>query len=216
MVQKKSKPQSKPPQRPQEEPPARRRGRPRQYDPERALANAAQAFWKYGYAATSLDDLVAATGMNRPSLYAAFGDKRDLYLKTLDRYQQRSRAIGQQIIADNPRLRVFLRRFYDAALDIYLAGGDEARGCYSISTAPAQATTDAKPCVNFSPPVSAVRMHFSPGKSPRRTNGARSHRTPIPGRWPRSRPLRCIRSPCAPASACRENNSPRWPQQPSI
>ena len=41
------------------------------------------------------------------------------------------------------RLRVFLRRFYDAALDIYLAGGDEARGCYSISTAPAQATTDA-------------------------------------------------------------------------
>jgi TetR/AcrR family transcriptional regulator, copper-responsive repressor len=142
MVQKKSKPQSTPPQRSQEEPPARRRGRPRQYDPERALAKAAEAFWKYGYAATSLDDLAAATGMNRPSLYAAFGDKRDLYLKTLERYQQRSRAIGQQIIADNPSLRVFLRRFYDAALDIYLAGGDEARGCYSISTAPAQATTD--------------------------------------------------------------------------
>jgi AcrR family transcriptional regulator len=142
MVQKKSKPQSTPPQRPQEEPPAHRRGRPRQYDAERALAKAAEAFWKYGYAATSLDDLAAATGMNRPSLYAAFGDKRDLYLKTLERYQQRSRAIGQQIIADNPSLRVFLRRFYDAALDIYLAGGDEALGCYSISTAPAQATTD--------------------------------------------------------------------------
>ena len=52
------------------------------------------AFWKNGYAATSLDDLAAATGMNRPSLYAAFGDKRDLYLKTLTRYQQQSRAIG--------------------------------------------------------------------------------------------------------------------------
>jgi TetR/AcrR family transcriptional regulator, copper-responsive repressor len=138
MVQNKS----KPPQKPQAEPPARRRGRPRQYDPERALAKAAEAFWKHGYAATSLDDLAAATGMNRPSLYAAFGDKRDLYLKTLERYQQQSRAIGVQIVADNPSLRIFLKRFYDAALDVYLAGGDEARGCYSISTAPAQAATD--------------------------------------------------------------------------
>lgn len=143
MVQKRSKTLEKPQKSPPEaESAPRGRGRPRQYDPERALANAAQVFWKHGYAATSLDDLVAATGMSRPSLYAAFGDKRDLYLKTLERYQQRSRAIGQEIIADDPPLRVFLRRFYDAALDIYLATGDEARGCYSISTAPAQATTD--------------------------------------------------------------------------
>jgi AcrR family transcriptional regulator len=139
MVQKRSKAGSKPPQ----EGSGRTRGRPRQYDPERALAQAAEAFWKHGYAATSLDDLVAATGMNRPSLYAAFGDKRDLYLKTLTRYQQQSRAIGAQITADDPPLRVFLKRFYEAALDIYLESGDEARGCYSISTAPAQAVTDA-------------------------------------------------------------------------
>ena len=139
MVQKKSKTRSEPPQ----EGSGRTRGRPRQYDPERALAKAAEAFWKHGYAATSLDDLVAATGMNRPSLYAAFGDKRDLYLKTLTRYQQQSRAIGAQITADDPPLRVFLKRFYEAALAIYLESGDEARGCYSISTAPAQAVTDA-------------------------------------------------------------------------
>jgi len=138
MVQKKSKAGSKPPE------PAllRVRGRPRQYDPDRALTKAAETFWKHGYAATSLDDLVAATGMNRPSLYAAFGDKRDLYLKTLERYRQQSRAIGAQIIADDPPLRLFLKRFYESALDVYLAGGDEARGCYSISTAPAQAVTD--------------------------------------------------------------------------
>ena len=116
--------------------------RPRQYDSERALAKAADAFWKQGYAATSLDDLVAATGMNRPSLYAAFGDKRDLYLNTLKRYQQQSRAIGAQITADDPPLRVFLSRFYEAALDIYLDSGDGVRGCYSISTAPTQAATD--------------------------------------------------------------------------
>jgi AcrR family transcriptional regulator len=139
MVQKKSTPGSEPAQADA----GRTRGRPRQYDPERALAKAAEAFWKHGYAATSLDDLVAATGMNRPSLYAAFGDKRDLYLKTLTRYQQQSRAIGAQITADDPPLRDFLKRFYEAALDIYLESGDEARGCYSISTAPAQAVTDA-------------------------------------------------------------------------
>jgi TetR/AcrR family transcriptional regulator, copper-responsive repressor len=120
----------------------RPRGRPRQYDPERALAAAAKVFWKKGYAAASLDDLAAATGMNRPSLYAAFGDKRDLYLKTLRRYREQSRAATVRLLDDHPTLRVFLERFYDAALDIYLSGGDDARGCYSISTAPAQATTD--------------------------------------------------------------------------
>jgi TetR/AcrR family transcriptional regulator, copper-responsive repressor len=121
----------------------RRRGRPRQYDPDRALAKAAEAFWKRGYAATSLDDLAAATGMNRPSLYAAFGDKRDLYLKTLKRYQRQSRDRSLELLADDPPLRVFLRRFYDSALDIYRTGGPDARGCYSITTAPAQAVTDA-------------------------------------------------------------------------
>ena len=119
-----------------------RRGRPRQYDPDSALARAASAFWKNGYAATSLDDLAAATGMNRPSLYAAFGDKRDLYLKTLQRYQQQSRALSLQLLADSPTLRVFLTRFYDGALELYRAGEAEARGCYSISTAPAQAASD--------------------------------------------------------------------------
>ena len=123
-------------------PPRARRGRPRQYDPDSALARAAAAFWKNGYAATSLDDLAAATGMNRPSLYAAFGDKRDLYLKTLERYQQQSRAASFQLLADSPTLRVFLTRFYDVALELYRAGEAEARGCYSISTAPAQAASD--------------------------------------------------------------------------
>ena len=133
MVQKKSKPAEAGP---------RRRGRPRQYDPERALAAAAKVFWKKGYAAASLDDLAAATGMNRPSLYAAFGDKRDLYIRTLQRYRDEGRAMTLRLLDDHPTLRVFLKRFYDTALDIYLSGGDDARGCYSISTAPAQATTD--------------------------------------------------------------------------
>ena len=123
-----------------EEDAPKRRGRPRAYDPQVALARAAEVFWKAGYAGTSLDDLAAATGMNRPSLYAAFGDKRDLYLKTLERYRQEGRELARHALADSPTLRVFLKRFYDKALELYLAGGP--RGCYSIGTAATQAAVD--------------------------------------------------------------------------
>jgi AcrR family transcriptional regulator len=120
--------------------PPKRRGRPRAYDPQVALARAADVFWKAGYAGTSLDDLVAATGMNRPSLYAAFGDKRDLYLKTLEYYRDEGRALAREALADAPTLRAFLKRFYDKALDLYLAGGP--RGCFSIGTAATVAAVD--------------------------------------------------------------------------
>ncbi|ALP65582.1 TetR family transcriptional regulator C-terminal domain-containing protein [Paraburkholderia caribensis] len=58
----------------------RARGRPRAYDADDALSNATDAFWLGGYSGTSLDTLSDATGMNRPSLYAAFGDKHALCL----------------------------------------------------------------------------------------------------------------------------------------
>jgi AcrR family transcriptional regulator len=118
----------------------KRRGRPRAYDPEIALARAAAVFWKAGYAGTSLDELSAATGMNRPSLYAAFGDKRDLYLKTLEHYSAQARDETLKILADNPTLRVFLKRFYDKALDLYF--GDGPRGCYTVGTAATVAAVD--------------------------------------------------------------------------
>src|SRR5262245_58980564 len=121
-------------------PEPKRRGRPRAYDPQAAIARAAEKFWQAGYAGTSLDDLVAATGMNRPSLYAAFGDKRDLYLKTLEHYREEGRALARDALAGEPALRMFLKRFYDKALALYLAGGP--RGCYTIGTAATVAAVD--------------------------------------------------------------------------
>src|SRR3954452_3756682 len=118
----------------------KRRGRPRAYDPDEALKRAAATFWKAGYAGTSLDDLVEATGMNRPSLYAAFGDKREIYLKTLDYYMQESRTLARAALAGDPPLRVFLKRFYDKALDLYF--GDGPRGCYTVGTAATVAAVD--------------------------------------------------------------------------
>jgi AcrR family transcriptional regulator len=121
---------------------ARRRGRPRAYDPEVALSRAVETFWANGYAATSLDDLSAAMGMNRPSLYAAFGDKRDLYLKSLDWYRRRSAAMIRDTLIDDPPLATFLRRFYGAALDSYRPGEADARGCFLVGTATTEAASD--------------------------------------------------------------------------
>src|SRR3977135_1263272 len=79
--------------------PPKRLGRPRAYEPEVALARALDVFWKEGFAATSLDDLSAATGMNRPSLYGAFGDKRELYIKTYQNYRDRARLRMAEVFA---------------------------------------------------------------------------------------------------------------------
>lgn len=66
---------------------SRTRGRPRAYDPDVALDRAVELFWANGLQGTSLDDLGAAMGMGRPSIYNAFGDKEQLFLKALARYR---------------------------------------------------------------------------------------------------------------------------------
>src|SRR5882724_8109710 len=88
----------------------KRRGRPRAYEPEVALGKALDLFRKGGFAATSLDDLSAATGMNRPSLYGAFGDKRELYIKSYQRYRDDARAAMLDIFREEMPLRQRLQR----------------------------------------------------------------------------------------------------------
>src|SRR5437868_871309 len=61
-------------------------GRPRSFDTDKALDHALQVFREKGYEGASLSDLTAAMGINRPSLYAAFGDKQSLFRQVLDRY----------------------------------------------------------------------------------------------------------------------------------
>ena len=61
-------------------------GRKREFDDQVALQTAMELFWRQGYEGTSVADLTKALGINPPSLYAAFGSKRDLFEKTLDRY----------------------------------------------------------------------------------------------------------------------------------
>jgi AcrR family transcriptional regulator len=61
-------------------------GRPREFDPDQALDTALQVFWRRGYEGASMADLTEAMGITKPSLYAAFGNKEELFRKALDRY----------------------------------------------------------------------------------------------------------------------------------
>lgn len=124
------------------ETPVKRRGRPRAYDPEVALAKATDIFWAQGFAGASLDDLSAATGMNRPSLYGAFGDKQTLFRSALDRYMDSSRAAMTEAFRGGGSLREILTRVYHTALGFYLSDDIGGRGCFLASAGLGQALVD--------------------------------------------------------------------------
>src|SRR6478752_4426301 len=122
--------------------PPKRRGRPRAYQPEVALGKALDLFRKDGFAATSLDDLSAASVMNRPSLYGAFGDKRELFIKSYRRYREDARTAMGNIFRDELPIRKRLERIYAVALGIYLSGESGPRGCFTVMTAASEAVSD--------------------------------------------------------------------------
>lgn len=121
---------------------AKKRGRPRAFDPDTALGAAAEQFRTGGYSGTSLDELAAATRLNRPSLYSAFGDKKALYLAALERTHARAeRGFARLAQADLP-LREMLERFFTAVIEGYLTGEAGPAGCLFISTAATESVND--------------------------------------------------------------------------
>lgn len=122
----------------------RRPGRPRAYHRETALRQAADVFWAKGLSGTSLDEIAAATAMNRPSLAAAFGGKEDLYLETLERYRDDGvAALRETLFSDRP-LGAALAEVYRRATEQYLAGRNAAQGCLLIGTASVEAVENAR------------------------------------------------------------------------
>lgn len=121
------------------------RGRPRAYDPQTALQQALGVFWSTGYAGASLDSIATAAGMNRPSLYAAFGDKHALYIKALEQYWEEAAAAMHAALTDTElSLHQALLQFYEGQLSIYFSGDGQPRGCFAIGTATTEAVEDAE------------------------------------------------------------------------
>lgn len=104
------------------------KGRPRQFDTDSALDEAMLVFWRLGYRGTSLDDLTEAMDINRPSLYAAYGDKERLFLAAIDRYRDKhlSGPIKKLLVAED--LRKGLTAFFTAMLGVIL-NDDNPPGC---------------------------------------------------------------------------------------
>ena len=117
----------------------RKRGRPRSYDHNRALASARDVFWNAGYAASSLDDLGAAMFMTRPSLYGAFGDKEALFLKTLEAYRDGSLTLLRRRLDPDRPLKECIAAVYATAIEIYVGASGPALGCFLIGTATVEA-----------------------------------------------------------------------------
>ena len=114
------------------------RGRPRSFDPDHALDRALDVFWTRGYAA-SLDDLSSAMGIARPSLYAAFGDKEQLYLAATRRFRARMTGLYVGAIqAHRESGQAAILAFYTSAIELYTTG-DAARGCLAVCTATVEA-----------------------------------------------------------------------------
>ncbi|HBK45136.1 MAG TPA: TetR family transcriptional regulator [Xanthomonadaceae bacterium] len=114
------------------------RGRPRQFDPEVALVAAMRVFWKNGYAGASISTLLNAMGINRASMYAAFGNKEALFRQVLDRYEREKSAYMLDAL-QQPTARGVAEQLLRGTLALQ-AEGDNPRGSmsivHSVSSAP--------------------------------------------------------------------------------
>jgi AcrR family transcriptional regulator len=137
------------------------RGRPRKYQTETALSQAMDVFWRAGFAGTSMDDLSEATEMNRPSLYHAFGDKRQLYLLLLDLYIANTGSAVAEALGPGRSLRVALTDFYATVLKVYFSPTGVARGCFLIGTAVTEAGGDEEVRTKLAEALNGFRTALS-------------------------------------------------------
>jgi len=110
-------------------------GRKRAFDKEEALDKAMRVFWENGYTGTSLADLTSALGINKPSLYAAFGNKEQLFSTALEHYMNHHRAQKLPGLTDPPdaplkeRLRAYLFGVIDVVTDC-----ESPKGCLFVKS----------------------------------------------------------------------------------
>jgi AcrR family transcriptional regulator len=118
------------------------RGRPRAYDPKQALTAALGEFRRRGYSATSLDHLSEATHMARPSLYAAFGNKFEIYRQAVRHYADQSAERRRRALFEDPSLRHGLDAYFDAIVAAYVSAEGEPLGCPVLSIIAGEAAAD--------------------------------------------------------------------------
>jgi TetR/AcrR family transcriptional repressor of nem operon len=116
-------------------------GRPIQFNPEQVLESAMSLFWRKGYEATSLQDLLQATGLSKSSLYQAFGNKHGLFERSMERYHSNMLNELQEMLAQADSGKAFLVQFLHGIAN-ETRGKDARRGCLVMNTASEFAQTD--------------------------------------------------------------------------
>src|SRR5277367_4776001 len=112
---------------------ARPLGRPRAFDPQKALDRALRVFWERGYEGASLAALTKAMRINRPSMYATFGNKEQLFRKALDRYAELAAALGVGQ-PNEPTARATVEQMLFRAAD-NLSDSSHPQGCLLVQAA---------------------------------------------------------------------------------
>ncbi len=105
---------------------------PRPFDREQVVGRALELFWRQGFEATSVDDLVSSTGVARPSLYSAFGDKRRLYQEALETYCRREDARLATVLGGDGPVLPRLRGLIEAIIETTATEGAHS-GCFVVS-----------------------------------------------------------------------------------
>lgn len=116
----------------------RKRGRPRAFEPDEVLPRAFETFLRHGYAGTSTDALAGAMGLSKPSLYAAFGDKRQLFQRVLDERIGTLTRRFKLALDRGTSLETKLEALFLEAVTVY----EEQPGCVVISAAVTEAPGD--------------------------------------------------------------------------
>jgi AcrR family transcriptional regulator len=106
------------------------RGRPREFDPDEALASALHVFWQHGYEGASMADLTGAMGITKPSLYACFGNKEALFRKALDLYEREKLCYMSRAL-EAPTARGVAERLLGGAIATH-CGESDPQGCLGV------------------------------------------------------------------------------------
>lgn len=107
--------------------------RPREFDIEETLTKALEAFWLHGYDATSMSDLMAATGLAKGSLYKGYGDKKSLFMQALDSYLSRANAGLSETAKSHGSGRAALESIFADVISMSTGAGVR-RGCFSVNS----------------------------------------------------------------------------------
>ncbi|WP_084712992.1 TetR/AcrR family transcriptional regulator [Streptacidiphilus rugosus] len=135
-------------------------GRPREFDEEEILNLAMRLFWRKGYEATTMSDLVSELGLGRGSIYAAFGDKHQLFLKALDRYLQHQATLLAGALNDTAPALPQLRRLLEVLL-VTDASCGPAAGCFSVNSIAELLPHDSEVAALVSRSLDNVRAAFT-------------------------------------------------------